>query len=205
MKRYVKLFRHSQMLVNGGMIQCENNACFSASVSQVFVGKACENWLLSGECPERGLNIELNSGSLYSFLSENEDFLNETYRWICHYLSAAATAEKWLIDFENSSILNISKTEKEDDLSESEAELLNYRDGTVRGELKQLIAHCKFQKDLDEQILPLLLEIDKNTQNQIPEVQTELYRKMIGLSLIDLCNELGLNLLLSEIKSRVYH
>lgn len=203
------VFHNSHINIEGTLIRWEKHTCVISAISHVWIGAPAEGkWRGSKGAEYEGLNVELYSGTVYSFLNSSQDFLLQAYETLCSLLDEADRKGKNTLDFENNSITMAEETEAEtepEEAAEFRPEPAYSVNNPIKQELLVLLEHCKKKGTAGTAVLQLLEDIiscyDGGTGGQNLQ---EMYRLFVQLSLVNDCNELGLNGLIEEVKSKIY-
>lgn len=193
--------------IQGVLIRWDNHTCVISAISQLWVGKPNDRkWGMTIESEDEGLNIELKSGSVHSFISGSHDFLMEAYDLMCKVTAEGRSEEQYTVDFENNSLKKHEepKEEQEEETPAPQTPLVNPAISSPKEELLILKEHYKKGKNAEPIILQLLDEIAACYDGNNAKDLQELYKSFIQLSLVNDCNELGLNRLIEEVKIRIY-
>lgn len=153
-----------------------------------------------------GINFEISSGKIYSFVCNNEEFTRQAYDLIIDLISKRYTNSSLQISFlGDGKIIDNSDKEKE---SSSGTQTMNFMAGgmnePVIKELQKLSMHYTKNSEINNEILSL---IEKTIQSLNMNDKTEakkFFGSFITMGLINDCNELGLNALIDEIKANIY-
>ncbi|WP_313582277.1 hypothetical protein [Lacrimispora sp.] len=154
----------------------------------------------------KGINFEISSGKIYSFVCNNEEFTRQAYDLISDLISKNSAASKFQINFlGDGKIIDNSETEKE--LS-SDSQMVNVMASRLNEpiirELQNLFTHYTQNNEINKEILSL---IEKTIQSLNANDKIEVaksFSSFITMGLIKDCNELGLNALINEIKANIY-
>lgn len=161
-----------------------------------------------------GVNIELSSGTVCTFLSEQEAFAAQVCELIKARVSDHEESGTAVIRFDGEG--KIEREEKEEKKKKEEKlkkqhrtepagiQSVTTRSGLAAADLMRLYEHEKEKEDPDEPLLDLIEEILALTKENNRQEVRERFTKFIEMGLIHQCNELGLNALLEEIKICVY-
>lgn len=196
------LFMTPLITVGKGLIRWENRTCLLSAVSQLWIGKAVgRRWGAAAETGAEGLNLELNSGSSLCFVSDSHDFLVQAYELLSEMIAGGESGKKYLMDFEKNLL-----EEPEDLAIPASAAPASETPGSrsVRQEMQMLLERYRQKEEAEPGALALLEEIAACCDGENSSDLSELYKRFIQLSLIRDCNELGLNLLIDDIKTRIY-
>ncbi len=151
-----------------------------------------------------GLNFELISGKMYCVHSDNLEILQQAYDLINNIIKEKNFTGNYVINFdENGEITNLQEVESKATIVES-ARALPELDSPLRQELQKLIQHYKNHHENKVHILTLLEGIDKGMVTKNAPMLKELYGRFIQSGLIGDCDELGLLLLINEVKGSVF-
>lgn len=201
----INVFYDLQVELEGTVMQWGTHTCLISAISQIWVGKPNEGrWTFRRDMNREGLNVELSSGSIHSFLSDDKEFLDQAYQLLCSIIRNGGREGPNTIDFEFNELQVYEEPEEETAEPESQSASVNPSMSPVKQELNLLIEHCKQKEHLGTAVEQLLQDIcdcyDGNCKSNIQE----LYKMFIQLALINDCNQLGLNVLLDEVKLHVY-
>ena len=216
MKKNIKVFRDSLIFLEKGFIKCPKAFCRISALSQISLEKYSDTWLFPSDSEVDGLILELDSGSQYVFFSQNKEILNQAYDYLYECMADGMQEGKWLIDFKAGVIkealpeADIQPAEAVDEpaVPEIAPEILKLTEtvpnSTIESEINKIIVYLNEQEEDKSKAMELILKIStaRKSDNQVELL--ELYREFIGFSLIDICNELGLNHLIGEITARVF-
>lgn len=158
----------------------------------------------------RGVNIEINNKTIYSFVSENKEFSEKVLNLIGQISGEAEHENNYAISFQgNGSIEKTSKEnlagEKQSDKS-SPSEMSGIADSKnpLVIELSQLYSYYAGQNNADTDILQLIEDTARFSAAEDKENMKTFFKKFIVSGLMKECNELNLNALISEIMSSIY-
>lgn len=200
----INIFYGSQVDIEGAWIRWDNRTCFLSAISQIWIGNPNEGkWGFMKDSEQEGLNVELKSGTVHSFLSNEHDFLVQAYELLCGLAAIGISEGKNTIDFENNVIEIYEEAEEEE---EPEILLTPVLTGNtlIIQELDNLSEHLKKKETVGTAVLQLLEDITGCYGGTCNKALADLYKIFIQLSLINDCNELGLNTLIEEVKSNIY-
>lgn len=203
----VNVFYGPHIDIEGVSMRWDNHTCFISSISQLWIGRPNERkWGMTIETEDEGLNIELNSGSVHCFISDSHDFLVQSYELLCKIAAEGRSEEQYTLNFETSLLESPEEPEEEkaDEEPAPQSEPVNPGSLSLKQELLILSEHYKKKGNPEPIILQLLDEIAHCYDGENSRDLQELYRSFIQLSLINDCNELGLNMLINEVKTRIY-
>lgn len=198
------VFYDLKVEIEGAALQWENHTCLLSAISQIWIGKPNERrWVLK-DANQEGLNVELKSGSIHSFISDDKEFLDQAYQLLCSIVKDGKSEGLNTIDFEFNE-LHVYEEHREEILEPEPASVpVNPMMNPVKRELIALMEYCKQKEHSGTVVEQLLQDIcdcyDGARKNNIGD----LYKMFIQLTLVDECNELGLNALLEEVKRHVY-
>ncbi|WP_312433589.1 hypothetical protein [Lacrimispora sp.] len=151
-----------------------------------------------------GINFEISSGVIYSFVCSNEEFTLQAYDLISNLLSKRNTASRLQISFlGDGKIIDNTETEKESS-SSSQNVMASGINEPIINELQKLTLYYTKNSEINNEILGL---IEKTIQsiNMNDKIETKkFYGSFITMGLIKDCNELGLNALINEIRTNIY-
>lgn len=206
MRRNIRLFQNVTVKLDRFSVQCGSYTCFFSSICQIWLGDEKETRKLTGKFDTESLNLELNSGCIYSFLSNNSDFLLRAYHL---FLSQKhGFEEETELDFEHGTIgderKNLEEADPERVISKRAANAAIDTDKGVIYELKILLDFYNNKPGPDSQVISLLKEILAGIEQNKSDRIKELSRTFIQLSLIHDCNELGLGKLIAYVIYNVY-
>jgi len=153
-----------------------------------------------------GVNFEISSGIIYSFVCKNEEFTLQAYDLIRDHISKSRMSSSLQISFiGDGKIIDNSETEKE---PSSGSQMVNLMAGGINEpiikELQKLLSHYSQKNEINNEILSL---IENTIQSLNANDKTELtksFSSFITMGLIKDCNELGLNALIDQIKANIY-
>lgn len=155
-----------------------------------------------------GVNIELSSGTVCTFVTEQEAFASEVCELIRARMSDREEPDTAVIWFIGEG--KIEKEEKEEKskkprrIEPASQQSVSAQSGLAAADLMKLYEHEKEKESSDEQLLDLIEEILPLIEGSNRQEAKEKFAKIIEMGLIHECNELGLNALLEEIKACVY-
>ncbi|WP_313257643.1 hypothetical protein [Lacrimispora sp.] len=153
-----------------------------------------------------GINFEISSGKIYSFVCNNKEFTLQAYDLISNLLSKRNTTSSLQISFlGDGKIIDNSEAEKEPSSSIQVVNVMasGINEPIIR-ELQKLSLHYTKNSEINNEILSL---IEKTIQsiNMNDKIEAKkFYSSFITMGLINDCNELGLNALINEIKANIY-
>lgn len=156
---------------------------------------------------KKGVNIELSSGEVCTFLSEQE-FSAQVCDLLRERVAAGEGSETVVIRFDGGGSIEKEaeeiRTDKPHPRERARLQVTNARLGLAAADLLRLYDNVRERENPDEFLLDLieetLLLVEENNRQEAKKN----FSKFIELGLIHQCNELGLNALLDEIKSCVY-
>lgn len=200
------VFRGSHINIEGTLIRWEKHTCVISAISRIWIGAPLEGkWGGSKGGEQEGLNVELHSGTVYTFLNSSQDFLLQAYETLCSLMDEAGRKGKNTLDFENNLITMAEEAEEEkEEAAELRPEPAYSAIHPVIQELRVLMEHCKEKGTAGTVILQLLEDIISCYEGRGSQNLQELYRLFVQLSLVNECNELGLNGLIGEVKAKIY-
>ncbi len=153
-----------------------------------------------------GINFEICSGIIYSFVCNNEEFTRQAYDLISDLISKGSASSSFQISFlGDGMIIDNSPTEME---SSSDSQIANIMASGVNDpiikELQKLSMHYTQNNEINKEILNLIENtIQSLNTNDRDEVKKS-FSSFVTLGLICDCNELGLNALIDGIKANIY-
>ncbi len=152
-----------------------------------------------------GVNFEISSGKIYSFICKNEEFTRQAYDLISNHISKSRISSLQISFHGDGKIIDNSKTEKEPSPG---SQMVNLMTGGINEpiikELQKLLSHYSQKNETNNEILRL---IENTIQSLNANDKTELtksFSSFITMGLIKDCNELGLNALIDQIKANIY-
>ncbi len=152
----------------------------------------------------KGINFEISSGIIYSFLCDNEEFTSQAYDLISDIISKGSTSSSLQISFLGDGMI-IDNSEKEKESStDSQIVMANGANDPLIKELQKLSIHYTQNNEINKEILNL---IEKTVQSLNTNDKTEIkksFSSFVTMGLINECNELGLNALIDGIKANIY-
>lgn len=202
--RKINVFYDLRVDIEGAVMQWENHTCLISNISQIWIGTLNERkWVFMKDTDQEGLNVELNSGSIHSFVSDDKEFLIQAYELLCSIVIDRGCEGMNTIDFEHNELLIYEEPEE---ILEPETVVVssNIIVNPVKRELNILVEHCKKKENMGTAVIQLLEDICNCYDGSCKSNLQDLYKMFIQLTLVNDCNELGLNLLLEEVKMHVY-
>lgn len=160
---------------------------------------------------DEGLHVQLCSGDVYSFISENESFVNKVYLLLNQIIMNKKDMVNYSIIFEGGGeIVDHFAIPKEEPKALSE-ETKEMKTEEPAGWNERLISELQtlykayYEKNVvDPGILSLIEQTADKIKSKDVENIKELYENYIRLGVINECNDLGLNVLIDEIKKRIF-
>lgn len=199
----INLYYDVQVELEGSVIRWENHTCLLSAVSQLWIGRPYDGlWGLVKDTDQEGLNVELNSGYVYSFISASRGFLAQAYELLCRTIQEGGSKGKHTMDFERLEVQVYEEPVEEEE--EVIPEPMPPRVNPLSLELAVLREHCEKKEHTGTAVLQLLDDIEDCSSGSCKKDVQELYKMFVQLALINDCNELGLNLLINDVKSHVY-
>ena len=208
------VYSNQLVTIKDRFVQWEKHTCFLSAVSMISIGKPItRNSKFAAAEKREGVNLELNSGSVTTFLSEDNDFLTEVYELLCVIVLQGRCEGAYTLDFRDSTIV-YEEEEKEEEveevipiLEEEEKEKVQFiispGGDSVRQELLILLENIKNSDSPNLEAKQLLEKIIICRDGNCSQLQ-ELYHTFLQFSLINNCNELGLNQLIDEVKAKIF-
>lgn len=176
----------------------------------------CNYWI---QVEYRGLNLELCSGEIYSFVSKNTVFVNRVYHLINQIIAKNNDTTIYNISFKgngeiiiNPEVLTAEELTAEKLMVKKSAEdnreipnMLNLDRITEQlyMEINELYIDYRKRDDIDAEILSLIGQTAQQIGTGDKKSLKESYSKFITSGLINNCNELALNFLIEEIRKNV--
>lgn len=149
------------------------------------------------------VNIQLISGDIFSFTSDNEDSRIQFYSSIKEAAESSNISE---INFDSDgTIVKIAEEEpkaKAPGIMEISGRFS--KNEKLVGELQKLYQSYTKKTDADSEILLLINDTARLLETDDRAGLKAFYQKFVTLGMIGDCNELGLDSLLQEIKSNLY-
>lgn len=155
---------------------------------------------------DKGINFQISSGKVYSFVSNNEEFTCQVYDLISDLIAKNSTIPNIQISFQgDGNIIDNSIIEKE---KTADKQILNIMSNGMNeqlvSDLKKLFISYTQKNDINEEILDL---IEKTIQllniNDRQGIKNS-FSKLIKMGLINDCNQLGLCALIEAMRTSVY-
>lgn len=151
----------------------------------------------------RWIHIRLYSGEIISFTSDSEETLSHFYDALKE--SVARTSETQILFDETGEIM---EQEEEEETQEVMAPMVNLQSkrssNPLVNELQKLYLNYSKKEDADREILLLINNTAELVESGNRDGMKAAFKKFVVLGLINDCNELGLGMLLQEIKSSLY-
>lgn len=150
----------------------------------------------------RGIHLESSTGRVYSFISNSEPFTEQAYERILELFAEGTPFSKLEIDFSgDGKIIEHSEEARENQAMNI---LSNGINGQIIKELQSLLNDYRKKKEANAEILNLLENTIQAAAKDNKEELKKFFGKFITMGLIEDCNQLGLNSLISEIKAYIY-
>lgn len=157
---------------------------------------------------KKGVNIELSSGEVCTFLSEQEAFSAQVCDLLGERVADREGSGTVIIRFDGGGSIEKEveevKTDKPRPRERAGLQVTNDRSGLAASDLLRLYDNVRERENPDEFLLDLIEETLLLVEENNSQEAKKNFSKFIELGLIHQCNELGLNALLGEIKSCVY-
>ena len=151
-----------------------------------------------------GINFEISSGVIYSFVCNNEEFTLQAYDLISNLISKRNTASRLQISFlGDGKIIDNTETEKESS-SSSQNIMVSGINEPIISELQKLTLYYTKNSEINNEILSLIEKTIQSVNMNDKIEAKKFYSSFITMGLINDCNELGLNTLINEIKANIY-
>ncbi|WP_349948477.1 hypothetical protein ABFV83_08595 [Lacrimispora sp. BS-2] len=153
-----------------------------------------------------GINFEISSGKVYSFICTNKEFTLQAYDLISDLISKNSTGSSLQISFlGDGKIIDNSETKEE---PSSGAQMMNVMTSAINEpiirELQKLAMHYTKNSEINNEILSLIEKtiqsLNMNDKNEVKKF----FSSFITMGLINDCNELGLHALIGQIKENIY-
>lgn len=181
-----------------------------AALGSVFF-LVCNYWI---QVEYHGLNLELCSGEIYSFVSKNTVFVNRVYHLINEIIAKNNDLSIYNISFKGNGEIKINPEKlTAEELTEKNSpednrdipNMLNLDRNTEQlyMEINELYIDYRKRDDIDAEILSLIGQTAQQIGTGDKKSLKESYSKFITSGLINNCNELALNFLIEEIKKNV--
>lgn len=150
----------------------------------------------------KGIHLESSSGQIYSLISDNEPFTEQAYGRILELFAEGTPFPKLEIDFSgDGKIIEHSEEAKENQAMNILSKGIN---GQIIKELQSLLNDYRKKKETNAEILNLLENTIQAAAKDNKEELKKSFGKFVTMGLIEDCNQLGLNTLISEIKAYIY-
>lgn len=151
-----------------------------------------------------GINFEISSGVIYSFVCKNEEFTLQAYDLISNLISKNNMASRLQISFlGDGKIIENTEIEKESSSSIQNVMASGINEPIIR-ELQKLTLYYTKNSEINNEILSLIEKTIQSVNMNDKIEAKKLYSSFITMGLINDCNELGLNTLINEIKANIY-
>lgn len=151
-----------------------------------------------------GINFEISSGVIYSFVCNNEEFTLQAYDLISKLISKRNTDSRLQISFlGDGKIIDNTETEKESSSSIQNVMASGINEPIIR-ELQKLTLYYTKNSEINNEILSLIEKTIQSVNMNDKIEAKKFYSSFITMGLINDCNELGLNTLINEIKANIY-
>ncbi len=154
----------------------------------------------------KDINFEICSGKVYSFVSNNDEFIGQVYDIIRELIVERNINLNFNINFHGDGKIidnTITETEKTDD-----KQILNIQsimsNNPIVMELEKLLIKYYQKKDLNKENIELITQIIQLIDVNDNEGIKKSFSKFIMMGLIKDCNELGLIALINAIRNSVY-
>lgn len=163
----------------------------------------------------QGLNIQLSTGEICTFTSDDKDFINQVYQTIIKVLARDDKEYDYVISFKDHLITD-NLSEPEEEIPEVEPEEMESQRPVVKAadyngnanviaELEQLYTAFENESEINQDFLALIeqtmLQVEENDQKGVKES----FEEFLKSGIINECNQLGLNLLIEEIKKKIFY
>lgn len=152
----------------------------------------------------KGINFEISSGNIYSFLCDNEEFTSQAYDLISDIISKGSTSSNLQISFLGDGMIIDNSEKEKESATDSQIVAASGANDPLIKELQKLSMHYTQNNEMNKEILNL---IEKTIQSLITNDKTEAKKSFscfVTMGLINDCNELGLNALIDGIKANIY-
>ena len=151
-----------------------------------------------------GINFEISSGVIYSFVCKNEEFTLQAYDLISNLISKNNMASRLQISFlGDGKIIENTEIEKESSSSIQNVMASGINEPIIR-ELQKLTLYYTKNSEINNEILSLIEKTIQSVNMNDKIEAKKFYSSFITMGLIKDCNELGLNALINEIRANIY-
>ncbi|WP_125144214.1 DUF6232 family protein [Clostridium transplantifaecale] len=179
-------------------------------ISVLAVGAAA--WLLChrSDNTERWINIELYSGEIYSLSTGSNDFIDQFYEALKESFGSSTLPGREINFNTDGKIVSAVKDVPaiEEPVNESPGIMGISGQGTKNSQLVselQKLYQCYIKKtDADSEILNLINDAARLIDSNDQEGLKTSFKKFVLAGLINDCNDLGLDSLITEIRNSVY-
>ncbi|MDR1547134.1 MAG: DUF6232 family protein [Hungatella sp.] len=153
-----------------------------------------------------GINFEISSGKIYSFVCTNKEFTLQAYDLISDLISKNSMSSSLQISFlGDGKIIDNSEAEKE---PSSGGQMMNVMTSAINEpiirELQKLAMHYTKNSEINNEILSLIEKTIQSLNMNDKNEAKKFFSSFVTMGLINDCNELGLNALIDEIKANIY-
>lgn len=165
---------------------------------------------LRGKKGINGMNIKLNTGQVYSFIAESEEFTELVCRLISELINKQNVEAAYQIDFQNDGLIKdntlvmdsaqVVQSKQTDPKTRKSSHIQN----PLVMELERLLDHCENKEQIDTEAVELIARTFPSAETYNKDQLKNSFEQFIKYGLIHDCNELGLNVLLNEIRSCIY-
>ena len=154
----------------------------------------------------KGIHLETCSGNIYTFLCSNEEFTHQAYELISSHISNNNFDSDLQINFTgDGKITDNSETVKEPAPSSQVLNIMNSKaNEKIINELQKLSTYYSQHNDINNEALNLIDKAVQSLNSNDKLGAKNSFSSFITMGLINVCNEMGLNTLIDEIKANIY-
>ncbi len=155
----------------------------------------------------KDINIEINTGIIFSFASNNEDFTQQVYELMIDHLTKKEVYSEINIDFNgDGKIDEITLAVEEKPINKEIIKVQSVKETSpLIIDLQKLLAKYTEKSSDDKDALELIENTIMLTQLSDNEGIKQSFGEFIKIGLINDCNELGLYSLIEAIRKAVYN
>lgn len=186
-----------QIKISGDALICENHTIQLANITGIWMGRtpaAGRNlWQNINSLHSKGIHVECCSGTVYSFISSDDDLIGEAYAMLRDRI---AKETEFAEAIENAA--KDGEIGRPDEKNETIA-ICAYSGLEV--ELNRLKEYFEKKKPIDQETLANIQTAIEKNQLADKEGMKPIFREFIQNGTVSVCNELGLFHLIEAIKS----
>uniref|UniRef100_UPI0006CF6164 hypothetical protein n=1 Tax=Clostridium sp. NkU-1 TaxID=1095009 RepID=UPI0006CF6164 len=152
-----------------------------------------------------GINFEISSGKIYSFVCTNKEFTLQPTTDQRSYFKKQYGSSLQISFLGDGKIIDNSEAEKE---PSSGDQMMNVMTSAINEpiirELQKLAMHYTKNSEINNEILSLIEKTIQSLNMNDKNEAKKFFSSFVTMGLINDCNELGLNALIDEIKANIY-